>query len=126
MADLKNSSSIWNGLMRPSVPTKRQTFVPQNSSRTECIRAVLRQTDRPMSAAEILFEAAEMLPHSANTSLISMLLKWDIRQGRVVYGDGCYFWNSETAAAEVAEVQAALNLLKRRGYVCKLSSVEIE
>jgi hypothetical protein len=126
MTDLNNSRSIWNGLMRPSAPVERQAFVPKNRSRTECIRAVLRQANRPMSAAEILFDAAEMLPHNANTSLVSMLLKWDIYQGRVVYDDGRYFWNSETAAAEAAEVQAALNLLKRRGYVCKLSSVEIE
>jgi hypothetical protein len=105
-------------LMRPSAPAERQALAPQNSSRTECIREVLRQAGRPMAAAEILFDAGDLLPYSANTSLVSMLLKWDIRQGRVVYEDGRYLWNSDAAAAEAAEVRAALRLLRRHGYLC--------
>jgi len=105
-------------LMQPSEPVAREVLAPQNNSRTECIRAVLRQAGRPMSAAEILFDAGDLLPYSANSSLVSMLLKWDVRQGRVVYEDGRYNWNSEAAAAEAAEIRAALRLLHRHGYVC--------
>lgn len=97
----------------------RQVSVQHNSSRTESIRSVLRQTGRPMFAAEILFDAAEQLPYSANSSLIGMLLKWDIRQGRVRFEDGLYSWNSETEAAEAAEIRAALKLLRKHGFVCK-------
>jgi hypothetical protein len=110
--------------MRPSVPTERQAVEPQSSSRTECIRAVLRQAERPMSAAEILFDAGDKLPYSANTSLVSMLLKWDIKQGRVTFEDGRYLWNSEAAAAEAQAVREALQLLRRHGYKCKPPSME--
>ena len=110
--------------MRPSAPTQFQAAEPQSSSRTECIRAVLRQAGRPMSAAEILFDAGGHLPYSANTSLVSMLLKWDIKQGRVTFEDGRYNWNSEKAAAEAQAVREALQLLKRHGYKCKPPSME--
>ena len=73
-----------------------------------------------MSAAEILFDAGDQLPYSANTSLVSMLLKWDIKQGRVTFEDGRYNWNSETAAAEAQAVREALHLLRRHGYKCTL------
>ena len=106
-------------LMRPvSAPVPR-TPEPKAQGRTESIRAVLRQSGRPMSAAEILFDAGDALQYSANTSLVSMLLKWDIRQGRVRFEDGSYSWSSETEAAEAAEVRAALQLLRRHGYVCR-------
>jgi hypothetical protein len=107
-------------LMQPSAPTQNKTPEPQNSSRTESIRVILRQAGRPMSAAEILFDAGDHLPYSANTSLVSMLLKWDIKQGRVTFEDGRYNWNSETAAAEAQAVREALKLLKRHGYKCTL------
>lgn len=105
-------------LMRPSAAPASEAPAQQNSSRTECIRAVLRQAGRPMSAAEILFDAGDLLPYSANSSLVSMLLKWDIRQGRVRFEDGRYSWNSDAEAAEAAEVRAALRLLRRHGFVC--------
>lgn len=105
-------------LMRPSAAPAREAPAQQNSSRTEAIRAVLRQAGRPMSAAEILFDAGDLLPYSANSSLVSMLLKWDIRQGRVRFEDGRYSWNSDAEAAEAAEVRAALRLLRRHGFVC--------
>ena len=105
-------------LMRPSAAPAREAPAQHNSSRTECIRTVLRQAGRPMSAAEILFDAGDLLPYSANSSLVSMLLKWDIRQGRVRFEDGRYSWNSDAEAAEAAEVRAALRLLRRHGFVC--------
>ena len=107
-------------LMQPTAPTLSKTEIPQNSSRTESIRVILRQAGRPMSAAEILFDAGDQLPYSANTSLVSMLLKWDIKQGRVTFEDGRYNWNSETAAAEAQAVREALKLLRRHGYKCSL------
>ena len=109
---------IAKNLMRPSEPAALEVLAPQNSSRTECIRAVLRQAGRPMSAAEILFDAGDLLPYSANSSLVSMLLKWDIRQGRVRFEDGRYNWSSEAEATEAAEIRLALRLLHRHGYVC--------
>ena len=109
---------ICHTLMRPSAVPAHKAPAQQNSSRTECIRAVLRQAGRPMSAAEILFDAGDLLPYSANSSLVSMLLKWDIRQGRVRFEDGRYSWNSDAEAAEAAEVRAALRLLRRHGYYC--------
>ena len=111
-------SQICYTLMQPTAPTLSKTEIPQNSSRTESIRVILRQAGRPMSAAEILFDAGDQLPYSANTSLVSMLLKWDIKQGRVTFDDGRYNWNSETAAAEAQVVREALQLLRRHGYKC--------
>ena len=105
-------------LMRPSAPVALQA-VQQSSSRTECIREILRQSGRPMSAAEILFDAGDEVPYTANTSLVSMLLKWDIKQGRVLFDDGRYTWNSLAAAAEAAAVRVALKLLRKHGYECK-------
>jgi hypothetical protein len=91
---------------------------PKAQGRTASIRAVLRQAGRPMSAAEILFDAGDDLPYTANSSLVSMLLKWDIQQGRVTFEDGRYCWSSETEADEAEAVREALKLLRRRGYVC--------
>ena len=113
-------SQICYTLMQPVAPTLSKTDTPKNSSRTESIRVILRQAGRPMSAAEILFDAGDQLPYSANTSLVSMLLKWDIKQGRVTFEDGRYNWNSETAAAEAQAVREALKLLRRHGYKCSL------
>lgn len=118
MSTLNPFRQICDTLMRPSAAPAREAPAQQNSSRTECIRAVLRQAGRPMSAAEILFDAGDLLPYSANSSLVSMLLKWDIRQGRVRFDDGRYSWNSDAEAAEAAEVRAALRLLRRHGFVC--------
>ena len=107
---------IARSLMRPtSVPVPRASE-PKAQGRTGSIRAVLRQAGRPMSAAEILFDAGEALPFSANSSLVSMLLKWDIKQGRVIFEDGRYRWCSETEAEEAEAVREALKLLRRRGY----------
>ena len=112
---------ITHVLMRSAITSAPRSTDAPPQSRTESIRAVLRQAGRPMSAAEILLDAD--LPYSANTSLVSMLLKWDIRQARVRFEDGLYSWNSETAAAEAAEVRAALRLLRRHGYVCTQQGV---
>jgi len=109
-------SQICYTLMRPAFAPCKQPLDEPTPSRTESIRAVLRQEGRPMSAAELLMEAD--LPFSANTSLVSMLLKWDIKQGRVIFEEGLYSWNSETAAAEARAVREALQLLKRHGYKC--------
>lgn len=107
---------ITHVLMRSAIASAPRSPDGPPPSRTESIRAVLRSTGRPMSAAEILLDAD--LPYSANTSLVSMLLKWDIRQGRVRFEDGMYSWNSDAEAAEAAEVRAALRLLRRHGYYC--------
>ena len=105
-------------LVRPASTSVPRASKPKAQGRTESIRAVLRQANRPMSAAEILFDAGDALPYSANSSLVSMLLKWDIRQGRVRFEDGRYSWSSETEAEEAEALRDALNLLRRRGYVC--------
>ena len=113
-------------LMRPSAAPAREAPAQQNSSRTECIRAVLRQAGRPMSAAEILVVTGDLLPYGdylRSTSLVRALLKWDIRQGRVRFEDGRYSWNSDAEAAEAAEVRAALRLLRRHGFVCTQGAV---
>lgn len=116
MSEANPFQQIARSLMRPtSVPVLRAPE-PKAQGRTESIRAVLRQAGRPMSAAEILFDAGDSLPHSANSSLVSMLLKWDIKQGRVIFEDGRYRWSSETEAEEAEAVRDALKLLRRRGY----------
>lgn len=101
-------------LMRPASAPVLRAPEPKAQGRTESIRAVLRQAGRPMSAAEIFMDAD--LPHSANSSLVSMLMKWDIKQGRVIFEDGRYRWSSETEADEAEAVRDALKLLRRRGY----------
>lgn len=105
---------ITHVLMRSAIASAPRQAQGLPQSRTESIRAVLRSTGRPMSAAEILLDAD--LPYSANSSLVSMLLKWDIKQGRVIFQDGLYRWCSETEAEEAEAVREALKLLRRRGY----------
>jgi hypothetical protein len=86
----------------------------ENENRTERIRAVLREAGRPMSATEILIEAG--FPCGASSGLVGALLKWDIRQRRVVYEDCRYCWNDEEAAREAAELRHAAQLLRRHGF----------
>ena len=107
---------IARSLMAPARVPVQPAAEPKSQGRTESIRFVLRQAGRPMSAAEILFDAGDALPYSANSSLVSMLLKWDIKQGRVIFEDGRYRWSSETEAEEAEAVREALKLLRRRGY----------
>ncbi len=116
MSEANPFQQIARSLMRPASAPPPQAPEPKAQGRTESIRAVLRQAGRPMSAAEILFDAGEALPHSANSSLVSMLMKWDIKQGRVIFEDGRYRWSSETEAEEAEAVREALKLLRRRGY----------
>ena len=116
MSEANPFRQIAYSLMRSARAPVPYAPEPKAQGRTESIRFVLRQAGRPMSAAEILFDAGDSLPHSANSSLVSMLLKWDIKQGRVIFEDGRYRWSSETEAEEAEAVREALKLLRRRGY----------
>jgi len=88
-------------------------LAPKSHTRVGVIRDLLKREARPMSAAEIAFDAD--LP-SFNQNLVWLLLKYDIQQGRVLFSDGLYAWNAEHETAEVTEIRKAIKLLKKSGY----------
>lgn len=86
---------------------------PKSKSRTGTIRDLLKSTARPMSAAEIAFDI-DLPSHTQN--LVWLLLKHDIKMGRVLLQDGLYAWNFEHQSAEATAIRAAIKLLKKHGY----------
>lgn len=86
---------------------------PKAQSRVGAIRDLLKSEARPMSAAEIAYDVD--LP-SFNQSLVWLLLKHDIKKGRVLFSDGLYAWNTEFDSAEQAAIRAAIKLLTKSGY----------
>ena len=88
---------------------------PKSESRTGSIRELLKSTGRPMSAAEIAFDLDPDIP-SFNSGLVWLLLKHDIKMGRVLLVEGMYAWNFEHESAESTAIRAAIKLLKKNGY----------
>lgn len=86
---------------------------PKSQSRTGGIRELLRSTGRPMNAAEIAF-TVDLPSHTQN--LVWLLLKHDIKMGRVLLVEGMYAWNFEHESAEAKTIRAAIKLLKKHGY----------
>lgn len=86
---------------------------PKSKSRTGSIRDLLKSTARPMSAAEIAFDV-DLPSHTQN--LVWLLLKHDIKMGRVLLQGGLYVWNFEHESAEATAIRAAIKLLKKHGY----------
>ena len=84
------------------------------TTRTDSIRDLLREADRPMTAAEIAFDLD--LPSSCT---VWLLMKYDMQKGRVFLIDGTYRWNHKYDQAEALEISAAVKLLKRNGYQVK-------
>lgn len=88
---------------------------PKAQSRVGAIRDLLKSTGRPMSAAEIAFDLDPDIP-SFNSGLVWLLLKHDIKMGRVLQVEGMYAWNFEHESAEATAIRAAIKLLKKHGY----------
>lgn len=88
---------------------------PKSKSRTGTIRDLLKSAGRPMSAAEIAFDLDPDIP-SFNSGLVWLLLKHDIKMGRVLLVEGMYAWNFEHESAEDTAIRAAIKLLKKHGY----------
>ncbi|WP_146187735.1 hypothetical protein [Limnohabitans sp. T6-5] len=66
-----------------------------------------------MTAAEIAYDV-DLPSHTQN--LVWLLLKYDIKKGRVLFSDGMYAWNAEFDSAEKTAIRAAIKLLKKNGY----------
>jgi hypothetical protein len=101
-------------LLRTVSTATQAAPLDENENRTERIRKVLREAGRPMSSIEIVVKAG--FPRGTNSGLVGALLKWDIRQRRVVYDADHYYWNDEEAAREAAELRHAAQLLRRHGF----------
>lgn len=86
---------------------------PKSKSRSGSIRELLKSTGRPMSAAEIAFDV-DLPSHTQN--LVWLLLKHDIKMGRVLLQGSLYAWNFEHESAEATAIRAAIKLLKKHGY----------
>ena len=86
---------------------------PKSKTRVGGIRDLLRSTARPMSAAEIAFDI-DLPSHTQN--LVWLLLKHDIKMGRVLLQGSLYAWNFEHESAEATAIRAAIKLLKKHGY----------
>lgn len=74
-----------------------------------------------MSPSEIAFDVD--LP-SFNTNLVWLLLKYDIRRGRVILADGLYRWNHEYDSALAAALRDAEKLLIKHGYQVSVPPTE--
>ena len=98
----------------PAAPPIRNKHPTGATSRTESIRELLRDTSRPLSAAEIAFDLD--LPSSCT---VWLLMKYDMQKGRVLLADGRYTWNHDYDTQEAQELRDAVKLLKRHGYQVK-------
>lgn len=80
-------------------------------TRTDSIRDLLRESSRPLSAAEIAYDLD--LPSSCT---VWLLMKYDMQKGRVLLADGRYTWNHDYDTMEAQELRDAVKLLRRYGY----------
>lgn len=87
---------------------------PKAGTRTDSIRALLREAGRPMTAAEIAFDLD--LPSSCT---VWLLMKNDMQKGRVTLLAGLYEWNHDYDTTEAQAIRDAVKLLKRNGYQVK-------
>jgi hypothetical protein len=86
---------------------------PKSQTRVGAIRDLLKSEARPMTAAEIAFDV-DLPSHTQN--LVWLLLKYDIKKGRVLLSEGLYTWNAEFDSREEVAIRAAIKLLKKNGY----------
>lgn len=106
-------SIMASALARPQWPTVSP--VPRQNSkkalnRTESIRQLLREQG-PMRSFQIA-TAVDL----GSPSLVSALLKADLKAGRVTRVDERYAWNHDHDEQLDAEIAAAVRLLRRHGY----------
>lgn len=97
----------------PTAPAIRK-HRSSEPTRTDCIRNLLRESTRPLIAAEIAFDLD--LPSSCT---VWLLMKYDMQKGRVLLSDGFYTWNHEYDTQEAAELRDAVKLLRKHGYKVK-------
>jgi hypothetical protein len=86
----------------------------KKTSRTEIIRQFLRSASRPMTAQEVVW-AVEFPDFGVDS--VWLLMKYDIKKGRVILKNGRYSWSHSYETAEAAAIRDAKKLLERHGYV---------
>ena len=91
---------------------------PTGLNKTETIRQLLKTANRPVTAAEICWDMADQFPNFGS-HLVWLLLKYDMKKGRVLLNDGRYSWNHQFDAAEAQALRDAVKLLRHHGYKVK-------
>lgn len=92
--------------------------IAKGLSRTERIRQLLKTASRPVSAAEIAFDMGEDFPNFGS-HLVWLLLKYDLKKGRVLLIDGKYSWNRAYDEVEAKAIHSAVQLLRKHGFKVK-------
>ncbi len=82
-------------------------------SRTGTIRELLKSSDRPMTAFEIAMDVD--LP-SFTSHLVWLLLKHNIKLGRVIFVDNKYSYNHAWDTDLAASLRDAEKLLRKHSY----------
>lgn len=96
-------------LRRAEPPRAAATHPPVGTTRVGCIRDAL--TRGGMTARELAAVAGLTRP-----DLVSALLKHDLADGRIVRRGAVYELNTAWTDDDKAQVQAAIRLLRRRGF----------
>ena len=104
-------------LARKQAHVQRTAVSAKGMSKTETIRALIKSSSRPLTAAEIVFDMDEF--PNFGTHLVWLLMKYDMQKGRVILEDGRYRWNHEYDSQESEELRNAVKLLKKHGYKIK-------
>jgi hypothetical protein len=93
--------------------------ISKGVSRTERIRQLLRLEGRAMTDSEIAFDLVDHFP-DFGAHLVWLLLKYDIKKGRVLMiRPGLYRYNEEFDTAEAEALRNAEKLLRSHGYKLK-------
>lgn len=91
---------------------------PKGLNKTETIRQLLKTANRPVTAAEICWDMADQFA-DFGSERVWLLLKYDMKKGRVLLNDGRYSWNHAYDAVEAAAIRDAVKLLRGHGYKVK-------
>ena len=100
-------------------PSQHAEAIPKGVSRTDRIRQLLRLEGRAMTDSEIAFDLVDHFP-DFGAHLVWLLLKYDIKKGRVLMiRPGLYRYNDEFDTAEAEALRNAEKLLRSHGYKVK-------
>lgn len=90
--------------------TPDQKAAPKDVSRTESIRALLRESG-PLTSRQIA-----LILNLDRESLVGALLKADLHSGRAYFQDGRYHWDGKYDEQLQREIADAAHLLRKHGY----------